>query len=183
MKVGFDLDGVLLYNPARIARPIIVAIKKLFFKQKVDQFFLPQAKWQKYIWLLFHESSLFVAPGYKKLKKLVTANKIEAYIITARYEFLKDDFQQWLNKIEADKFFAGCYYNNNDEQPYVFKQRMIDQLKLDIFVEDNWDNVKKMTKNKSTKIFWISNILDWRIPYEYKFSSFKKTLEAITQEG
>lgn len=183
LKVGFDLDGVLLYNPARIARPLIVAIKKLFFKQKVDKFFLPKSRWQKYIWLIFHETSLFVSPGYEQIKKLVAENKIEAYIITARYEFLKADFQKWLAKINAEKYFAGSFYNSGDEQPYTFKQRVIDELKLDIFIEDNWDNVKKLaTKSSSTKIFWISNVLDWRIPYQYKFPSLKKAVAAITQK-
>ena len=72
LKVGFDLDGVLLYNPARIARPIIVFLKKIFLKKEVNKFHYPKTRIQKLIWLIFHKVVFGPAFGYDELKKLIT---------------------------------------------------------------------------------------------------------------
>lgn len=174
LRVGFDLDGVILYNPARIIRPIIVTLKKIFFRNDVEKFHLPQNWLQKSVWFFLHKSSLFPSSGFDDIKKLIETGKIEAYIISARYEFLKNDFDSWLNKINAKKYFKGCYHNNDNEQPYLYKDKMIKKLDLDIFVEDNWDIINYLKSKSSAKIFWIYNILDRHISYEYKFPNLKK---------
>ncbi|GAB4219722.1 MAG: hypothetical protein Fur009_7190 [Candidatus Microgenomates bacterium] len=189
IKVGFDLDGVLLYNPARIARPIIYFLKKIFLKRKIDKFYYPKNKFEKFIWLLLHKSSFFPQSGIDEIKKLIKNKKIKAYVISARYESLKDDFLLWKKKIDPEDLFSGWYYNEKDEQPYEFKAKMIKKLNLDIFVEDNWDIVKKLKVNhvrrgqklkvKKIKIFWIYNLLDRNIKYKYKFSSLKEVINFI----
>ncbi|MFH1827356.1 MAG: hypothetical protein ABH812_02935 [bacterium] len=182
LKVGFDLDGVLLYNPTRIARPLIVLIKKIFFNKEVDKFHIPKTKMQQLIWSLLHKSSMFVSPGYAEIKKLVKCKKIEAYIVTARYEFLKKDFEKWVIKMEANKYFKGMFINNKDEQPYEFKKRLIRNLGLNIFIEDNWDIVKKISiKNNGVKVFWITNLFDIRKKYKYKFYNLQKAVEKLGQ--
>lgn len=176
LKVGFDLDGVLLYNPARIARPIIVFLKKLIIPKEKNKFHLPKTGLQKFIWLLLHKTSFIVAPGYSEIKNLVIQKKIKVYIISARYEALKTDFNYWLNKLDAKKYFSSCHYNNNDEQPHLFKEKTIKQLDLDIFVEDNWDIVNHLAKKSKTKVFWIYNLLDRKIKYPYKYPSLNKAV-------
>jgi len=178
LRVGFDLDGVLLYNPARIARPIIVFFKKIFLKQEVDKFHYPKTKIQKLIWLMFHKIVFGPAAGYDELKKLIKTKKIKAYIITGRNESLKNDFNSWMKKLEADKYFSSCYYNDKNDQPYLFKEKMIKKLNLDIYIEDNWDIVRNIKNDKlKVKIFWIYNIFDRNIKYKYKFPTLKKVLE------
>lgn len=179
LKVGFDLDGVLLYNPARIARPIIVFLKKIFLKKEVNKFHYPQTKIQKLIWLMFHKVVFGPALGYNELKKLTKSKKIKAYIITGRNESLKDDFNQWMIKLEANKYFSGSYFNDKNEQPYLFKEKMIKKLKLDIYIEDNWDIVSYL--NQKSKIFWIYNILDRNIKYKHKFSSLEKVIQKLKE--
>src|SRR5437879_3831161 len=98
VRVGFDLDGVILYNPARNARPFISFAKKLF-RQDLGKFHYPRSKPQRLLWTFLHKSSVWISPGVKKIKQMVKEGKIEAYIVTARYEFLKGDFQRWLNRI------------------------------------------------------------------------------------
>jgi len=44
LRVGFDLDGVLLYNPARIARPLVAFVKKHFLKKRTKLFLYPKIK-------------------------------------------------------------------------------------------------------------------------------------------
>ncbi|MCS6956674.1 MAG: hypothetical protein NZM02_02405, partial [Patescibacteria group bacterium] len=58
LRVGFDMDGVLLYNPARIFRPIIFFLKKFLLKRDVNKFYYPKTKLEKLIWLFLHKTSL-----------------------------------------------------------------------------------------------------------------------------
>jgi len=187
LKVGFDLDGVLLYNPARICRPIIYFIKKYILKRKTNQFYYPKNKLEQFIWLFLHKSSLFPAPGVKEIKQLIKEKKIKAYVISARYESLKEDFLFWKKKIDPENLFSSWYYNEKNDQPHLYKEKMIKKLNLDIFVEDNWDIVKylktqnsKLKSGKKTKIFWIYNLLDRKIKYWYKFSSLKEVIKKIS---
>lgn len=189
LKVGFDLDGVILYNPIRVARPIIAFLKSIFFDHKKPlTFYYPKSKLEKFFWRLFHLSSLFPAPGTEKIKKLGKQKKIKAFLITGRYSFLEHDLAQWIKKLKLKDFFAGIYFNKNDEQPHFFKEKMIKKLNLDVYIEDNWDIVNylktEMTKhktkeNRKTKIFWIYNLFDRKKKYQYKFPNLKTALKNL----
>ena len=183
LSIGFDLDGVLLYNPARIVRPIISFIKNIFIKKKGLSFYSPHTFWEKQLWRLFHKSSIFIAPGLDDIKKLIRTKKIKAYIITARYSYLKNDLKKWLKKMKINQSFSGIYYNQKDEQPHLFKEKMIRKLKLDLYIEDNWDIVKYLeskVKSQKLKVFWIFNLLDRNINYKYKFPSLKNVIKYLT---
>jgi len=183
LKVGFDLDGVILYNPIRIFRPFASFFKFLkpyLFHQKTNNFYFPKSPFEQWLWKILHKTSFCPASGVKEIKKLVKRNKIEAYLITSRYSFLKEEFNYWLKKLEANKYFKGCFYNKDDLQPDEFKKLIIKKLRLDIFVEDNWGVIQKLNSSvPATKIFWISNILDRGITYSYKFPSLKKAVEGF----
>jgi len=188
LKVGFDLDGVLLYNPARIIRPIIFFLKKYFLKKSLNRFYYPKNKIEKLIWWFLHKSSLWPSPGIKEIVKLVKQKKINAYVVSARYESLEHDFTRWVKIIDPDKSFSGYYYNEKNDQPQLFKEKMIKKLNLDIFVEDNWDivfylksKINPPAGGQRSKIFWIYNILDRNISYKYKFSSLKEIVVFIKQ--
>lgn len=184
LRVGFDLDGVILYNPARIARPIIAFFKKIFLKRNINRFYYPKNKIEQSIWNLLHKSSIWPAPGLNLLSKLIKQNKLQAYIISGRYESLKKDFDAWINKIDPQRQFSGYYYNEINDQPHLYKEKMIKKLSLDIFVEDNWDIVKHLNQNsklktKNCKIFWIYNFLDRNINYQYKFATLKEVVKHL----
>jgi hypothetical protein len=186
IKVGFDLDGVLLYNPARIFRPIIYFLKKNILKRKTNQFYYPKNKLEQFIWLFLHKSSLFPTKGINEIKQLIKQKKIKVYVISARYESLKEDFLFWKKKIDLENLFSSWYYNEKNNQPHLYKEKMIKKLNLDIFVEDNWDIVNylksqmsNLKSKKKVKIFWIYNLLDRKIKYQYKFKSLKEVISFL----
>lgn len=181
LRVGFDLDGVILYNPARVIRPIVSFLKKrkLLIKRDELKFYYPKSPWEKMIWRLFHKSSIFQASGLDTLKQLVDEGKVEAYIVTARFGYLEEDFAEWLKKIQADTIFKKCYMNKGNQQPHLFKKKMLDILNLDVFVEDNWDIVNYLHKQGNTKAFWIYNIFDKKIQHPHKFPHLRKAVSEI----
>src|SRR3990167_3706142 len=161
LRVGFDLDGVILYNPARVVRPLISLAKRLFLSKRELAFYYPHSPFEKMMWKLFHLSSIYISSGMDDIKKLIKEKKITAYIVTARYGFLGDDFKKWVKKNNIDLVFDGTYYNKDDEQPHLFKERMIKKLNLDVYVEDNYDVVKYLSQRQNAKIIWIYNVFDF----------------------
>lgn len=184
LKVGFDLDGVLLYNPARIARPLVSLLKKRkVIHRKELQFFVPQTKFQKLFWRLFHKSSLFISPAIKDIEKLVKAGEIEAYIITGRFGHLEKDTKAWFKKFDKKRIFKESFMNEQDEQPHLFKEKKIKELKLDYFVEDNWDIVNYLSHKKiKTEIIWITNLIDRKIDFDQKFLWLNDFIDQINKK-
>lgn len=179
LKVGFDLDGVLLYNPVRIVRPFIANFKRLVLKKKRTRFYIPRTKPEELFWLLLHQSSLFIAPGFEDIRQLVKDEKIEAYLITARFACLKPDLDRWLRRLNAKEVFKEVYYNRENLQPHHYKEATIKSLDLDYFIDDNWDIVRSLNdayvkKEMPTKVYWLYNIADKKIDYPRKVDSLQK---------
>lgn len=183
IKIGFDLDGVILYNPSRFFRSLISRSKKAhLFPRKELEFYHPSSNLENLLWILVHKSSFKLAGGFSDLEKLVLDpdNKLEVYIVSARFSCLKNDAAKWQKVFNRKNIFKAVYFNDHDEQPHFFKKRMIEELKLDYFVEDNWDVASYLANNqKKVQIWWLSNLLDRAIEYPYKFFSFKAVVSKI----
>lgn len=176
LRVGFDLDGVLLYNPARIVRPIISWVKRTFLRKNKLGFYYPTSPVEKIMWKLFHYSSIYNAPGIEEIRRLVKEGKIEAYLITARFGFLGNSVLRWVKKNKLENTFKQVYFNAKDEQPHLFKERMIKQLKLDAYIEDNFDIVSHLSKKTPAHIMWIYNILDKSSFFPHKFPGLRHAI-------
>lgn len=183
LRVGFDLDGVILYNPIRTLRPIaqlLQFLKSPLFHEKAESFYFPNSKLEQYIWRLLHKTSFKIADGYDDIKRLIKRGHIEAYLITGRYGFLKPDFDYWVKKLNGNTVFRGCFYNKTNLQPNVFKRAMIKKLGLDYFVEDNWGVIQRLNGSlKKVRILWLSNFLDRNIEYIYKFFHLKEVVRYL----
>ena len=179
LRVGFDFDGVIAYFPLRIVRAPISFVKKKIFKVKKLTFFYPKSPLERFIWVLLHDTSTFPAKGINLFRAAVERGEIEAHLVTARYSFLDTHLDRWLNKHQLKGFFTSISINEKNEQPHLFKERMVNKMKFDYFVEDNMDIVEHLSKKTSTKVYWIYNIVDRTHPYPYKFPYLGKALESI----
>lgn len=179
LRIGLDFDGVVAYNPFRVVRAPWAFFKRHILGVKKLTFFYPKNSWQRLMWIIVHESSVFPADGVELLRELVKSKKIEVFLITGRFKFLNEDLHQWLGKYHLESLFKNIYVNVGNEQPHLFKEKMLKKLKLVIFVEDNLDIVEYLDGRTSTKIYWIYNITDHFHPYRYKFPFLKRALEAL----
>lgn len=183
LKVGFDLDGVILYNPARIIRPIVSSIKRVILHKKRVSFYVPKTKTGKLLWEIFHLSSIYKAAGFEDIKRMSKEKEIDAYIITARYSFLEKGFKNFIKNSGAQECFTACHFNEKDEQPHKYKERLLNELDLDIFVEDNYDIATHLAKKyKDKTIIWIYNILDAQRPFKHKYPTLKKAVNFIKEK-
>ncbi|MEI6327209.1 MAG: hypothetical protein WCO78_03775 [Candidatus Roizmanbacteria bacterium] len=180
IRVGFDLDGVLLYNPLRIIRPLITSYKRFTKPKEEKVFHIPKGPIEKAIWKFAHVFSLFTPSGFERIEPLVKAGIIEAYLVTARYDFLKNELDSFVADHHGEQIFRQIIINDKNEQPHLYKERVIKQLGLDIYVEDNWNIVEHLTaRNIPTQIWWMYNIADRSIPYPHKFAHFSDVMKTI----
>lgn len=182
IRVGFDLDGVILYNPARIIRPLIKTWKAKVKKTNKVSFFVPQNRAQVLVWDLLHKSSMFPAKGLDDITTLVQTGKIQAYIITARFGHLDQDTNRWFKKLNRNQVFTKCIRNQHNKQPHIFKAEMASKYQLHYFVEDNFDIVSHLSQQANRgvlplkQVLWISNLLDYQIKYPFKYPNLKQAV-------
>jgi hypothetical protein len=182
IKVGLDFDGVVAYNPLRIARVPIKFLKRDVFGITKLHFLVPKKWWEKILMKFYYMGSIFPEKGLPLLKQLVKENKVEAYVISGRFGFLDNNLKTWINKQGLDKSIKKIYINEKSEQPHLFKERVIKELKLDYYIEDNLDIVlylENKINKPDTKIYWIYNILDSNKNYPEKFPYLEKALGRI----
>ncbi|MCJ7741028.1 hypothetical protein MUP32_07000 [Candidatus Microgenomates bacterium] len=182
IRVGFDFDGVIAYNPFRLVRAPLTYVKKNLLGVKKLNFWYPQQPWQKLFWIICHESSIFPAKGISLFREMVEKEVIEAHLITARYSFLGDHLYRWLEKHKLNRFFKTVNLNKKDEQPHLFKEKMLKEYDLHYFIEDNLDIVSYLHGRHTTKIYWIYNLIDRKHPHPYKSPHLEHALKEIAKK-
>ncbi|MEI7652815.1 MAG: hypothetical protein WCJ70_00865 [bacterium] len=184
LRVGFDLDGVLLYNPFCSLRPVTHALSHLRTKSKSPSFYVPKHALTKFVWKLIHYTSIYPAVSMDSFHEFCNKNGIESYVVTARFRCLEGLFERWKAKYHADAVFKACFQNLRDEQPHLFKAQKINELQLDYYVEDNWSIVQHLNSHTKAKIFWVANPLDKSlISYSHRFDDLQSALEAIVRDS
>jgi len=171
LKVGFDLDGVLLYNPLMIVRPFLKFIRKYILKKASTGSFTAKTKAETYINWVYIKLSLLNLYGYSKIIELIESGLIEAYIVTSRHSAYEKEFSKSVVRLNKGGHFKKALYNKDDLEPFEFKRNAIKNLKLDYFVEDNLDVVLKLNAEFPDKIFWITNLVDKRHAFKKKFNN------------
>jgi len=179
IRIGFDFDGVVAYNPLRIIRAPITFIKRRILKKHHTEFYIPTSPLMKFLFWLPHQWSFFPGKGMGYLKQLVQEGKVEAYIVSGRYGYLDAQIPTWLNQRGLQDVFTAVYANEQNEQPPLFKERMLKKLQLDYFIEDNLDIVEYLVMRTKTRIYWIYNIFDRKHLFNHKYASPKEALMYI----
>ena len=148
IKVGFDLDGVVINKPLFIPQFII----DLLVRGKKDHqlsYRYPSTNIEREIRILSH-NPLFRPPIKKNIKliqKLYKSNGYELFVVSSRYSFLENRTKEWFKFYKKGKFFKKIYINTKNEQPHIYKERMINKLGLDIFIDDDARLVKYLKEN------------------------------------
>lgn len=180
LRIGIDFDGVIAYNPFRVIRSPWAYFKRNVLGIRKLTFFYPQNRHQQIFWRILHNSSILPSRGIDLLEELVNTGQIELHLVTGRYHFLDEHLHHWLKKHRLTKLFNTININSHDNQPHLFKEKMINKYEFDIFIEDNWDIVEYLyQKQKKTKMYWIYNLIDRHRIYPYKFPYLGKALQAL----
>lgn len=181
--MGLDFDGVVVYNPLRLARAPITYFKRYVLGVKKLGFFVPKDQWQQEIWKFIHGSSSLPANGLSKFKELTKEGIIEPHLITARFSFLDNHLYSWLEKHGLVPYFKTINMNLKNDQPHLFKEKMIKKYDLDYFIEDNLNVVEYLEPRVKAKVLWINNIIDRLLVNDRKgFPYLGKAIERILEK-
>jgi len=160
IKIAFDLDGVIIDKPPFISKRLL---ERLFRgkKEKKLHYRFPKSKLEIFIRKLSH-FYLFRPPikeNIKFIKKLAKNKKYELYVVSGRYSFLRPETDIWLKKCGLVGVFKEIYINGKDEQPHLFKERKLEEVKADIFIDDDSLLADYLAeKNIDAKVFCLGNM-------------------------
>ncbi len=149
--VGFDFDGVVIYNPLHIARAPIAWFKSKFLRLNKTSFYKPKNKFQLFIWKLLFLISIPATDGLKEIQKLKDEGKIYPILLTGRFDLSQKKLREILKNIGFPTLFSEIITNDKNEQPHIFKERLIQEKKMQVYIEDNIDIVLYLNKTLPQK--------------------------------
>ena len=158
MRIGFDLDKIFINTPPFVPISLITKL----YKQRDNGILLyriPTRPEQ-----LFRKATHMplLRPPIKQnlafLKELAKNKDNQLYLISSRFKFLEPETKQLVKKYGLDKIFDKLYFNYENKQPHEFKNEVLKNLNLDVFVDDDLSLVRYVAKdNPKTKFFWLDD--------------------------
>jgi hypothetical protein len=138
IKIAFDLDGVIIDKPPFIPKKVLEWLFRGGSKNSLNCHF-PKSKLNQMIRKLSHQ--YFLRPPVKQtmelVKKLAQRLSVELYVISSRYSFLNRETEKWLAKRKLTTIFKKIYLNSQNEQPVIFKEKIVKELQPDIYIDDD----------------------------------------------
>lgn len=163
MNIGFDLDKVFIDTPPFIPDGIIERLYKK--KSNGTLVYRTPSKTEQLIRIISH-LPIFRPPLKNNLTFLnsIPKDRHTLYLVSSRFSFLKQPTRTIVRTHKLDKIFQELYFNFNNEQPHIFKSRIINKLKLDKFVDDDLHLLKYVaSKNNKIKLYWLNKKLNKKI--------------------
>lgn len=155
MNIGFDLDKIFIDTPPLIPKKLI---EKLY-KKKDNGILLYRIPGRtEQIFRMLTHWDIFRPPLKENLDFLesLPRDNNKLYLISSRFKFLESKTQNLIKKYSFDKIFSGMYFNFKNDQPHLFKNKIIKDLRLDLYIDDDLSLLEYVAKhNPKTKFFWL----------------------------
>ena len=156
MRIGFDLDKIFVDYPPIIPDKIVDRL----YKKKTDGKLLYRipSKPEQIIRRLSHLSFLRppITENISYLKR-IPKKEHKLYLISSRYDFLKQPTEKLMKKHNFNSIFDAFYFNYNNEQAHHFKSAVLKKLKIDLYVDDDLFLLKHVAKeNPKTQFYWLT---------------------------
>ena len=157
MNIGFDFDKIFIDYPFFIPDFII---DKFYKKKKNGNLFYRIPKRPEQLLRLLIHQPIFRQPIKKNIdfmKTLAAKNTHNYYLISGRFGFLKDKTLALIKKHRIEKLFKDLYFNFENNQTHLFKHQLIQKLKIDRYVDDDFSLLTFLAKkNPKSKFFWLT---------------------------
>lgn len=154
IKIAFDLDGVIIDKPLFVPKKVI----EWLFRGGAKTIFschYPDCKIDQLARKISH-FYLFRPPIKKNtvfLKNLSRNKRFKFLIISSRYSFLENETKNWFKQWKIDGLFRAIHLNNNNLKPYLFKEKILEELKPDVFIDDDKEIIDYLKKRLSETKF------------------------------
>jgi hypothetical protein len=156
MRIGFDLDKVFINYPPLVPYFIIDRLSK---KPTQDLSYRFPGNWEKKVRIWSHTVSLRppIEKNIEVLEELSRNKKLDLYLISGRYSFLKKRTQEWFKKYNLDKNFKRMYFDYENEQPHIWKNKILRQLQIEKYIDDDLELLLYLAEqNPTIQFYWLT---------------------------
>ncbi len=158
IRLGFDLDKVFINYPPLVPTGLIDYLYRDHQKKELS-YRIPNSHAEQLIRRLTH--FILLRPPIKEnilfLKHLSKYENLQIFLISSRYKFLEKTTYQILKRYQIFNCFKKIYLNIEDRQPHLFKEKIIRELNLDIYIDDDLDLLKYVSSRISKPLFFWYN--------------------------
>ncbi len=148
INIGIDLDGVIINKPPIIPKRLIEWLVKSHTNHN-KKYRFPKTELERQARIASHHYKLR-PPLLKNLKVIKGLEKdFQIYFISSRYRFLNHQTKQWFKNYYPTFDYKKVNINLENEQPHLFKEKMIKKLKINYFLEDDPRTINHL-RNKTT---------------------------------
>ena len=128
MIIAFDLDGIFIGSPPFIPKRLIEWLYRGPQNHKL-KYRYPTTQTEQQVRRLSH-LTIFrpkISKNTEFLKNFSKNNK-QIFLVSSRYSFLEDLTIKLLEKYGIKNNFMKIYLNTGNEQPHLFKEKMIKKV-------------------------------------------------------
>lgn len=191
MRIGFDFDKVFIDYPPLLPPQIIDFLYKggSYFKKTNTKNFSPKYRYpgkiEQKLRIFSHYPFLRkpIQENVKALQKIAGSKRNNTYLISSRFSFLKKSTNNIMEKYKLNKYFKEIYFNFDDQQPHLFKEKIIKDLKIEKYVDDDLHlSLYLASKFPHLEIYWITDQFsaDIKLPKNVKpIRSLKELVKII----
>lgn len=160
MRIGFDLDQVFVDKPPVIPYAVL---ERLYKKKNTSLAYRIPGLFEQRIRILSHHW-IFRPPikeNIDALSEISMDKALELYMITGRFGFLRNRTSAILKRYRIEGYFKGIYLDVQNEQPHVFKNRMLQKFHIEKYVDDDVDLLLYLSeRNPGVHFFWLAKKSD-----------------------
>jgi len=157
MNIGFDLDKIFIDYPPFVPDSLVNRLYRRETSNKLE--YRMPGKAERTLRVFSHHP-LFrpvIKQNISELKK-IKKNNCKIYLISSRFGFLKKRTESLINKNGFSTIFDGLYFNYDNEQPHLFKNRIIKKLKINTYIHDDINTITYLAaQNKNIKFYWLNS--------------------------
>jgi len=157
MKIGFDFDKVFVNYPPLIPDFLI---DKLYKRKNHKLTYRFPDKLEQKIRILSHHPILRqqIKENVTALSKIAKEGTFEIYLVSGRFGFLKDRTRKFLEKYDLNNYFKGIFFNFENEQPHLFKEKTLKKLGIKKFIDDDIDLLFYLSeKIQDIELYWLNS--------------------------
>ncbi len=157
MNLGFDFDKIFINYPPLIPNILIDRLYKQK-SHKTLKYRIPKNPEQLFRIATHHP--LFrpiIHENVTWIKNLSKNKRYKCYLISSRFGFLKNRTEAVVKKHAFNEIFEELFFNFQNEQPHIFKNKIIKKLNIHRYVDDDLELLGFLVaKNPKTRFFWLN---------------------------
>lgn len=157
MNIGFDLDKVFIDYPPFIPGFIIDKLYKQ--KSNGELLYRIPSRFEQKIRQFSHYYKFRppITKNIEHVKKLIQNKNHTYFLISSRFGFLEKQTNKVVALYGLSSLFSKLLFNTHNEQPHLFKDKMIKKLKINIYLDDDLPLLKYLAqKNPATIFYWLN---------------------------